>query len=188
MRKHASRETSSTSIELMLISNPLNLLQVLKTILICNVVLCFPHDNIACIHMCNERKGSKVRNVCHMLWFISSLHEQVCSQNLKHQVYQYVLNADMSEQVVNKLWTILQLIHFLRLQIDDHRCMALRLCKIAHLFCSQVRNIFRSICSHDLPCFMTMKILLRHQVHRCFCFWRFSQSSSRNPLFVNILL
>ena len=45
MRKHASRETTSASVELMLISNPQNLLQVLKTILICNVVLCFPHDN-----------------------------------------------------------------------------------------------------------------------------------------------
>ena len=41
--------------------------QSLETILICSVVLCFPENNIACIHMCDECKRSNVPNVCHML-------------------------------------------------------------------------------------------------------------------------
>ena len=38
----------------------------LETILICNVVLCFPYNNIACIHMCDECKKSNALNVCRM--------------------------------------------------------------------------------------------------------------------------
>ena len=87
----------------------------LETILICNVVLCFPHNNIACIHMCDECKRSNALNVCHMLLSISLPHEQVCSRTFKHQVYQYVSNIDISEPFVNKLLTILQLIPFLLL-------------------------------------------------------------------------
>ena len=75
---------------LMLISSIPGLLQnqSLETILICNVVLCFPHNNIACIHMCDEYMRSNVLIVCHMLLSISSPHEQVCSQTIKYQASQ----------------------------------------------------------------------------------------------------
>ena len=78
---------------------------------------------------------------------------------------QHVPNIDIPEHVVSKLWTFLQLIHFLLLlQIDDHPCMALRLCMVAQLFYSQVRNIFLCISLHDLPHRRTMMISFRHQV------------------------
>ena len=54
--------------------------QSLETILICNVALCFPHKNIACIHMCDECKISFDSGVCRKHLSISSTHEQVCSQ------------------------------------------------------------------------------------------------------------
>ena len=62
--------------------------QSLETILICIVVLCFLHSNIACIHMCDECKRSNALNVCHKLLPISWPHEQVCSQTIIYQVYQ----------------------------------------------------------------------------------------------------
>ena len=67
----------------MLISNPQSHLQSqnLETILFCIVVLCFLHNNIASIHMCDEWKGSDEPNVCHMLLSILWPHEQVCSLN-----------------------------------------------------------------------------------------------------------
>ena len=34
--------------------------QSLETILICNVVLCFPHNNIDCIHMCDAAMPCKM--------------------------------------------------------------------------------------------------------------------------------
>ena len=43
----------------------------------------FPHHNIACIHMCDEKKRSNAPNVCHKLMSISLPHEQVCSQTIK---------------------------------------------------------------------------------------------------------
>ena len=108
--------------------------------------VCFPR---ACIHMCDECKRSNAPNVWHMLLSISLPHEQDCSQTIKYHVYQYEPKKDISEQFVSQLWTILPLIHFLLLWIDDHPCMALRLCTIAQLFYSQVRNIFPRISLHD---------------------------------------
>ena len=106
-----------TEFYLMSTSSPQGLLQnqSVEIILVCIVVLCSPHNNIACIHMCDEYKISNAPNVCHKLLSISFPHEQVCSQTMKYQVYQYVPNVDMSEQFVSKLWRILQLIQFLLL-------------------------------------------------------------------------
>ena len=89
---------------LMLISSLPDLLQnkSLETILIFNVVLCFPHNNIACIHMCDECMQSNVPIVCHMLLSISSPHEQVCSQTTKYQVFNTCQSIDISEQSVSK--------------------------------------------------------------------------------------
>ena len=106
-----------TKFLLMLTSSLRGLLQnqSLETILVCIVVLCFPHNNIACIHMCDECQRSNAPNVCHMLLSISLPHEQVCSQTIKYQVYRYVPNTDVSEQFVSKLWTIHQLIQLVLL-------------------------------------------------------------------------
>ena len=41
--------------------------QSLEKKLICNVVLCLPHDHVACIHMCDECMRSHELSVCHML-------------------------------------------------------------------------------------------------------------------------
>ena len=35
--------------------------QSLETILICNVVLCFPNNNIVCTHLCDECKRDQIR-------------------------------------------------------------------------------------------------------------------------------
>ena len=174
-----------TKFHLMSISSLQDLLQnqSFETILVCIVVLCFPHNSIAGIHMCDECKGWNVPNVCHMLLSISLPHGQVWSQTIKYQVYQYVPSIDMSEQFVRKLWKILQLIHFLLLWTDGHPCMALRVCIIAQLFYSQIRNIFPRISLHDLPCHKTMKISFRHQGSPWLLFLTIFCSTSRNPWF-----
>ena len=38
-----------------------------ETILICIVVLCFPQNNIADIHLCDECKRSNAPSVCHKI-------------------------------------------------------------------------------------------------------------------------
>ena len=62
-----------------------------------------------------------------------------------------------------------------------HPYMASRLCTIAQLFYSQVRNIFPRISSQDLPCHRTMKILFRHQVSPWLLFLKIFHSTRRNP-------
>ena len=101
----------------MLISNPHSHRQNqnLETILIDIVVLCLPHDTIACIHMCDECKRSNAPNVCYKLLSISLQHEQIFITDQKYRVCQYEPNINISEQFVSKLWTILQLIQFLLL-------------------------------------------------------------------------
>ena len=94
--------------------------QNLETILICIVVLCFPHNHIAWIRMCDEYTRSIALTVCHKLYSMLWPHEQVCSRTIKYQIV------------------------FLLLWSDGHRGMALRLCIAVELFCSPVRNIFRA--------------------------------------------
>ena len=50
-----------------------------ETILVCIVVLYFPHEKIAWIHMRDECMRSNVLSVCHKHWSIWWSHEQVCS-------------------------------------------------------------------------------------------------------------
>ena len=49
-----------------------------ETVPSCILVQCFPHGNIVWIHSCDECKRSNVPNVCHKLWSIWWLIEQVC--------------------------------------------------------------------------------------------------------------
>ena len=155
--------------------------QSLGTITICSAVLYFPHHSIVCNHSCCECTESNAPNVWHMHLSILLPHEQVCSQTMRYHVSQHVPNTDISEQCVGKLWTILQLIHFLILQIDDHPCMTLRLCTVSGWFCSPVRNIAPHISLHDLLCHMTMKISFRHQVSPWLLLLVIFCSPDRNP-------
>ena len=149
-----------TRVHLMLILSLQSLLQnqSLETIQVCIVVLCFPHNNIASIQICDECTRSNAPNVGHQLLSISLPHEQVSSQTIKYQVSQYEPNTDISEQFVSKLT------NFLLLSIDGHPCMVLRLCVIVESFYSQIRIIFPHNSLHDLPCHWTKKILFLHQV------------------------
>ena len=137
--------------------------QSLETIQVCFLVLCFPHNNVASVHLYDECKRSNEIIVCDKLWSILWSIVQVCSQTTKYQVSQYEPNTDISEHFVSKLWTILQVTHFLLLNIESHLCMALRLCVIVESFYSQVRNIFPHISLRNVPCHET-KILCVHQV------------------------
>ena len=104
-----------TTVHLMLILSRLNLRQKqdLEPILFCIAVLCFPHNTIACIHMCDECKRSNAPNVCPF----SDRTSKFCSQKTKYRVYQYEPRKDISEQFVSKLLTTLQLIQFFLLQM-----------------------------------------------------------------------
>ena len=128
--------------------------------------------------MCDERKSSNAPNVCHMLVTNSLPHEQVCSQNIKYQVQQYVPFIShfrtICEQTVENSFP---------LWFDDHPCMVLRLCLIAQLFYSPNRNVFPRISLHDLPCRRTMKILFLPQVSPWLLFLVIFHSSGRNPWF-----
>ena len=44
--------------------------QSLETVPVCIVLQYYPHDNIVCIHMCDECMKSIDSGVCHMLWSI----------------------------------------------------------------------------------------------------------------------
>ena len=148
-----------TEFHLMLTSSLPN--QILETILICIVVLCFPLNNIARVCECTRSNAS---NVCHKLLSISSPHEQGCSQTIKYQVYQYVPTIDISEQFVSRLWTILPLTQFLLFLICGHPGMTSRLCTIVWCFTRQFAISFHAFFLHDLPCHRTMKRKCPRQV------------------------
>ena len=146
------------------------------------MLCCISHITLLPVVTCVMNVRDQMRpNVFHKLLSISLPPEQVCSQTTECQVYQYVPNIDFSEQFVSKQQIILQLIHFF-LWVDDHPCMASRLCFIAQLIYWQVRNIFPRISLHDLPCQRTMKISFSGiKFLRGFSFWQFFCSPSRNP-------
>ena len=107
-----------TRVDLILILSLQGLMQNqnLETIQVCIVVLCYPHNNIACIHLCDECTRSNASIVCLKLWSTLWPHEQVCSQTTKYLVYQYVPKIQTFQNI---LWanfeTILLLTHFLLL-------------------------------------------------------------------------
>ena len=99
------------------------------------------NDNIACIHMRDECMRSRVRNVCHMLWFIF----WAFSRNIKYQVYQY----DPKYKYFRTLCE--QQIPFLLLWIDGHQCMELQLlcnCWIVLFANSQSFRVFLCMTFH----------------------------------------
>ena len=117
-----------------------------ETVPTCIVVQCFPHDNIACIHSCDECMRSNVPNVCRMLLSIWV----TARANL-------FTDPRMSGLPMRAKHMLLQLIDFLLLWIGGRPCMALRRWKIGQLFCSPIRNICPCISLHDLPYHKTMR-------------------------------
>ena len=145
--------------------------QNLELILICIVVLCFPHDQY-CLYslVCHECTRSNAPRVCHMLLSFTLPHEQVCSRTIKYQVYRYMPNMNISQQFVSKLWTILQLIQFLLFYIHTWRrdfvqTVSCFIRKFAISFHAFLRKTFH-VTGPWRYCF-GIKFLLG------FCFWKF---------------
>ena len=130
--------------------------QTLEIILICIVVLCFPHNKIGGIRMCDERMRANVLNVCRMISSTSWWHGQAWL-TIKYRSYEYEPNTDIWGQFVSIVLTRLQQILFLLLWIDGRQYMELRLCVIVAMFYSPVRNIFPRISLHDFPFHRTMR-------------------------------
>ena len=85
----------------------------LETNPVCDVVQCFPHDNIVRNRLCDECKKSALLIVCHMLESILWLISQACWPTTECQVVQFLPRTSISRQPVSKLLTILQLIQVL---------------------------------------------------------------------------
>ena len=75
----------------------------LETILVCIVVLCFPHNITAGIHLYDECKKSNAPSVCHKILSISLKARPSLFTDTKYQVSQYEPNTDISEQFLCKL-------------------------------------------------------------------------------------
>ena len=72
--------------------------QSLETILVCIVLQCYPHNNIVCIHSCDENMKSIDSDVCHKLWSILRWIVQVYSLTIEYQVFQFLPKRNISEQ------------------------------------------------------------------------------------------
>ena len=96
------------------ILNPQDLLrnQSLETVLVCMFQQYYPHDNIVCIHMCDEYMKSIDSGVCHKPWSILLWHVQAHSLTTEHQVVQYIPSISISEQFESILLTISNRFHF----------------------------------------------------------------------------
>ena len=148
-----------TEFLLMLILSLPGLLQnrSLETILVCIVVLFFPHDNITRNHMCDGCKKSNEIIVCHKLWSIFDRSCKICSLTTEYRVFQYVPSISMSGQLGSILLKILPRISILLLWNDGRQCTVLIPCRVVESFYLQIHNIVPHISWHDLPCHMTTK-------------------------------
>ena len=99
------------------ILSPQDLLQngSLETVPACIVLQCYPHNNIAYMHMCDECKMLIDSGVCHKHWSILQSIAQVNSLTIEYQVFQFVPSFTILEQFESILVTILQQISLLPL-------------------------------------------------------------------------
>ena len=158
MRKPASREITSASVEL------------------CETEVCFLHIQLIGTNVClpkmhmsppdvdfeSRRSLAKLESwnnpdlhccavfhTWHSVWvhmcdeYIST-SKFVCSRTMQYQVYQYVPNTGISEKSLSKLLTILQQIPLLLPWIGGRQGMVLRLCITVELFCTPIRNTFHA--------------------------------------------
>ena len=98
---------------------------------------------------------------CHKLWFIWRLLVQVCLLITECLIFHYVQIQVISRQFERIQYTNLQHISILLLWIDERQDMQLRLCTVAGLLCSSVRNISPLISLHDFS--------YRRIVRTCLC-------------------
>ena len=132
--------------------------QSLETIQVCIVVLCFPRNNIAGLHLCDECTKSNAPNVCHKISSTLWPHEQVFfhrPQDIRSS------NTTQIQTFGNNLWTNLwhfsDRSHFLLPWIDGHPCMELQLWIIVESSYLQIRKIYPHISLRDLPSHGTKK-------------------------------
>ena len=82
--------------------------QKLEIIPIYIVVLCFPHDNIVCTHMCDECMKSIDSGVCHRPWSMLWLIVQAYLLTIEYHVVQFLPSISILEQFESIHVTILQ--------------------------------------------------------------------------------
>ena len=99
-----------------------------------NAELCYPHDNIARRHLCDECKRSSVPIIGHTLLSILWRIEQICLLSMGCLLYQFVLGTSISRKFVSIHRRILHLIHAPPSWIDDHPGKGLKLCTAALSF------------------------------------------------------
>ena len=138
--------------------------QSLETIQVCIVVLCFPHHNIAGIHLYDECTKSNASSVCHKVFvhFVTARASLFTDHEIsglpiraKYKHFRTICDQTVDNSPTDSCSSSFS---------DGHPCMALQLCIIVESFYSQVRNIFPHISLHDLPCHRTKKMLFLHQV------------------------
>ena len=112
-----------------------------ETVPICIALQCFPHDNVVCIHLCDEYMKSIDSGVCQKLWSILLWNVRACLLTTKYQVVQFLPSTSISKRLESIHVTILQQISFLLLQSDDHQGMVLRLCRVAESSCLLTHKI-----------------------------------------------
>ena len=119
---------------------------------------------------------------CHKLWSIWWLLVQVCLLITECLIFHYVQKQVISRQFESIQYTNLQHISILLLWIDGRQDMQLRLCTVAGLLCSSVRNISPLISLHDFSYRRIMKTCLCQilRMRILFC------SSSRDSRFKHI--
>ena len=112
----------------------------------------YPHDNIVCIHMCDEYIKSIDSGVCHKPWSILWPIVQAYSLTIEDQVFQFVPSINILEQSGSKLLTIHLCLPILPFKFRDRPSKDLELCKAAPLSCLPVLSIAQCIFEHVLPC------------------------------------
>ena len=86
--------------------------QSLETVPVCIVWQDYPHDNIVCIHSCDEYMKSIDSGVCHKLESTLLWNVQAYLLTIEYQVVQFVPSISICEQFESILVTILQQISF----------------------------------------------------------------------------
>ena len=133
-----------------------------------NAEPCYPQNNTAGNHLCDECTISILPHVCPKLVPILWLIEQICLLTIECLFYQFVPNTSISRQSVGTLLIILQLFpvlaswksssSFLKLWSSKQ---GLETCIIALQFCLPIRNVSQNISEHVLPCRRTTQLFLR---------------------------
>ena len=119
----------------------------LEPVPVCNVELCFPHDNNAKIHLCDECKKSNEPSVCHKLWSIWWLLVQVCLLTRECQVYQCIGQFSNRFQVL-----LLEVMVVQAKSWDFVQLLCLFVCQLTMSFNANFRMTFHVVGPRDRFC------------------------------------